>query len=88
VVRDDWAPRLDGDAAPNLARRAQPDAGSLSQLRRILDQGSPLIEAELIDPDGLETAVTQLEAGPSSEDPWSKLVEVITLDQAARAFLG
>ena len=56
-------------------------------LRRILDQGSPLIEAGLLDPDGLKSAVTELEAGPYSEDPWSKLVEVITLDQAARAFL-
>jgi asparagine synthase (glutamine-hydrolysing) len=60
----------------------------LPLLRRILDQGSPLIEAGLIDPDGLKTAVTALETSPYSEDPWSKLVEVITLDQAARAFLG
>jgi asparagine synthase (glutamine-hydrolysing) len=56
-------------------------------LHRILDQGSPLIEARLIDPDGLKAAVTQLGNGPYSEDPRSKLVEVITLDQAARAFL-
>jgi hypothetical protein len=49
--------------------------------------GSPLIEAGLLDPDGLKTAVTELENGPYSEDPWSKLVEVITLDQAAQAFL-
>jgi hypothetical protein len=62
-------------------------ANGLPLLRRILDQGSPLIEAELIDPDGLKTAVTELENGPYSENPWSKLVEVITLDQAARAFL-
>lgn len=59
----------------------------LPLLHRILDQGSPLIEAGLLDPDGLKAAVTQLETGPYSEDPWSKLVEVITLDQAARAFL-
>ena len=56
-------------------------------LHRILDQGSPLIEAGLIDPDGLKAAVIELETDPYSEDPWSKLVEVITLDQAARAFL-
>ena len=59
----------------------------LPLLRRILGQGS-LIEAGLIDPDGLKAAVTELlENGPHTEDPWSKLVEVITLDQAARAFL-
>ena len=60
----------------------------LPLLHRILNQGSPLIEAGLLDPDGLKAAVTELENGPYSEDPWSKLVEVITLDQAARAFLG
>ena len=63
-------------------------ANGLPLLHRILDQGSPLIEAGLLDPDGLKAAVTELENGPYSEDPWSKLVEVITLDQAARAFLG
>jgi asparagine synthase (glutamine-hydrolysing) len=62
-------------------------ANGLPLLHRILDQGSPLIEAGLIDPDGLKAAVTELETGPYSEEPWSKLVEVITLDQAARAFL-
>ncbi|HUN34378.1 MAG TPA: asparagine synthase [Trebonia sp.] len=59
----------------------------LPLLHRILDQGSPLIEAGLLDPDGLKSAVIELETGPYSEDPWSKVVEVITLDQAARAFL-
>ena len=62
-------------------------ANGLPLLQRILDQGSPLIEAGLIDPDGLKAALVELEDGPYSEDPWSKLVEVITLDQAARAFL-
>lgn len=62
-------------------------ANGLPHLRRILGQGSPLIEAGLIDPNGLKTAVAELENGPYAEDPWSKLVEVITLDQAARAFL-
>ena len=62
-------------------------ANGLPLLRMFLDRGSPLIEAGLIDPDGLKAAVTELENGPYSEDPWSKLVEVITLDQAARAFL-
>ena len=53
----------------------------------ILAVSTPLIEAGLLDPDGLKAAVTELENGSYSEDPWSKLVEVITLDQAARAFL-
>lgn len=60
----------------------------LPLLHRILNQGSPLIEAGLLDPDGLKAAVTELENSHYGEDPWSKLVEVITLDQAARAFLG
>jgi hypothetical protein len=34
-------------------------------LRRILGQGSPLIEAGLIDPDGLKAAVTELETAPT-----------------------
>jgi asparagine synthase (glutamine-hydrolysing) len=62
-------------------------ANGLPLLHRILDRGSPLIEAGLIDPDGLKTAVTELENGPYREEPWSKLTEVITLDQAARTFL-
>ena len=36
----------------------------LPLLRRILGQGPPLIEAGLIDSDGLKAAVTELEAGP------------------------
>lgn len=53
--------------------------------RRILSQGSPLMEAEVHRPGGLKAAVTKLGNGPSAEDPWSKLVEVITLDQADRS---
>jgi hypothetical protein len=34
----------------------------------------------------LKAAVTELEIRPYSEDPWSKLVEAITVDQTARAF--
>jgi hypothetical protein len=49
-------------------------------LRRILDQGSPLIEAGLLDPDGLKAAVAELETGHYREDPCSRPVEVITLD--------
>jgi hypothetical protein len=35
---------------------------------------------------GVKAAVTELENSSYREDPWSKLVEVITLDQAPRAF--
>lgn len=56
--------------------------------RRMLHEGSPLIESGLLDPDGLKTTVGQLETGPYLEEPHSKLVEVITLDQAVRAFLS
>ncbi|MGI5171713.1 asparagine synthase [Spirillospora sp. CA-253888] len=59
----------------------------LPLLRRVLAEGSPLIEAGLLDPDGLKTAVEDLDSGPYREEPHSKLVEVITLDLAARAFL-
>ncbi|XVQ11253.1 asparagine synthase [Spirillospora sp. CA-255316] len=59
----------------------------LPLLRRILHQGSPLCEAGLLDPDGLKSAVSELEAGHYREEPHSKLIEVITLDQATRAFL-
>jgi hypothetical protein len=37
----------------------------LPLLRCILGQGSPLIEAGLIDPDGLKAAVTELEMAPT-----------------------
>ena len=80
------APIEDVISAKELAGQSLLITG-LPLLRRILGQGSPLIEAGLIDPDGLKAAVTELENGPYTEDPWSKLVEVITLDQAARAFL-
>lgn len=60
----------------------------LPLLRGIVKDGSPLIEEGFIDPDGLTAAVDELEAGLYSEEHHSKLVEVITLDRAARAFLG
>ncbi|RBQ16464.1 asparagine synthase [Spongiactinospora rosea] len=61
----------------------------LSLLRRILSDGSPLIDAGLLNPDGLKAVVTELETGGVyTEHRHSKLVEVITLDQATRAFLG
>jgi hypothetical protein len=63
-------------------------ANGLPLLHRILNEGSPLIDAGLLDLDGLKAAVAELENGLYCEDPWSKLVEVITLDQAARAFLA
>ncbi|MEV5710536.1 hypothetical protein [Actinoallomurus sp. NPDC052274] len=56
-------------------------------LWRILAEGSPLIEADLLDPDGLKVLVGELEDGRYREEYHSKLVEVITLDQAVRAFL-
>ncbi|GAA4638821.1 hypothetical protein GCM10023196_098070 [Actinoallomurus vinaceus] len=60
----------------------------LPLLRRILTEGSPLIEAGLLDPDGLKALVSELEDdGVYREEYHSKLVEVITLDQAVRAFL-
>ncbi|WP_026415492.1 asparagine synthase [Actinomadura oligospora] len=59
----------------------------IALLHRILNEGSPLIEGGLLDPDGLKSMVIALESEPYREDPHSKLVEVITLDAAARAFL-
>ncbi|WP_329521062.1 asparagine synthase [Spirillospora sp. NBC_01491] len=60
----------------------------LPLLRRILRQGSPLIEAGLLDPDGLKTMTDALEREAYQEEPHSKLVEVITLDLAVKAFLS
>jgi asparagine synthase (glutamine-hydrolysing) len=60
----------------------------LPLLHDILLDGSPLIEAGLLDPDGLKAAVADLETSPYREDPHSKLVEVITLHQAVTAFLS
>ncbi len=59
----------------------------LPLLRRVLDQGSPLIDAGFVDPDGLKSTVIEVESGLYREDLHSKVLEVITLDQAARAFL-
>ena len=60
----------------------------LPLLRRILDEGSPLIEARLLDPDGLKAAVVELESQPYQEEPHSKLIEIITLDHAVKGFLS
>ncbi|WP_143220872.1 asparagine synthase [Actinomadura sp. CNU-125] len=60
----------------------------LPLLRRILNEGSPLIEAGLLDPDGLKAAVAALETELYHEEPHSKLVEVLTLDRAVKAFLS
>ncbi|WP_242613910.1 asparagine synthase [Actinomadura roseirufa] len=59
----------------------------LPLVHRILREGSPLIEAGLIDPDGLAATVAELGGISYREDVHSKLLEVIALDQAARAFL-
>jgi hypothetical protein len=50
-------------------RKRSTDINGLPQLRRILDQGSPLIEAGLLDPEGLKAAVAELENGLYREDP-------------------
>ncbi|MFD0686006.1 asparagine synthase [Actinomadura fibrosa] len=60
----------------------------LPLLQRILRDGSPLIEEGLVDPDGLKIAAAQLDSTSYREDVHSKLLEVITLDRAARAFLA
>jgi hypothetical protein len=57
-------------------------------LWRILHDGSPLIEAGLVDPDGLKAAVAEVEDGAYRENHHSKLLEVITLDQAATSFVS
>ncbi|MDL4812775.1 asparagine synthase [Actinomadura opuntiae] len=60
----------------------------LPLLHRILQDGSPLIEEGLVDPDGLKTAAAELDGTAYQEHFHSKLLEVITLDQAVRAFLS
>jgi hypothetical protein len=60
----------------------------LPLLLRILSEGSPLIESNFLDPDGIKAAIGELEAGLYREEHHSKLVEVITLDCAVKAFLS
>jgi hypothetical protein len=58
-------------------------------LRRILTDGSPLLDEGLLDADGLAAAIEETEDGGRYEYlHHSKLLEVIHLDAAARAFLG
>lgn len=54
---------------------------------RMLDQGSALIDEELVDPDGLRAALTDLESGSYREDRHASLLQVATLHLAVEAFL-
>ncbi|MFF5258339.1 asparagine synthase-related protein [Actinomadura viridis] len=70
-----------------LVRRSLMTDG-MPLLHRMLRDGSPLIDAGLVDPDGLSGVLDEVAAGVYDEDHHSKLLEVLTLDMAARAFLS
>ncbi|MFG2652018.1 hypothetical protein [Streptomyces sp. NPDC048436] len=55
-----------------------------AQVRRLLDQGSPLIDAKLVDADALTQALTRIEAGDirTTDD---RLADVVAADLAHRA---
>ncbi|MDX3851106.1 hypothetical protein [Streptomyces sp. AK02-01A] len=57
-------------------------------LNGILRDGSPLIDAGLIDADGLRRTLGELTAQPYDEEFHAKLLQVIDLHLAARAFLS
>ncbi|WP_230993405.1 hypothetical protein [Streptomyces endocoffeicus] len=54
---------------------------------RMLTDGSPLFDDQLVDPDGLRLAVRRLAEEPYREDGDAQLLEVLDLHFAARAFL-
>ncbi|MFF7022720.1 asparagine synthase [Streptomyces klenkii] len=54
---------------------------------RMLHDGSPLFEEQVVDPDGLRQAVRRLSEGPYREDGDAQLLEVLDLHFAAQAFL-
>ncbi|UBI35551.1 MULTISPECIES: hypothetical protein [Streptomyces] len=54
---------------------------------RMLHDGSPLFEEQVVDPDGLRRAVRRLSEGPYREDGHAQLLEVLDLHFAAQAFL-
>ncbi|MBU3870955.1 asparagine synthase [Streptomyces sp. 4503] len=54
---------------------------------RMLADGSPLFDEQLVDPDGLRLAVRRLAEEPYREDGDAQLLEVLDLHFAAQAFL-
>lgn len=60
----------------------------LPLINGMLTDGSPLIEAGLVDPDGLRATVAEVESQPYDEEFHAKLLQVIDLHLAARAFLS
>lgn len=56
-------------------------------IERMIDDGSPLIEAGLIDPDGLKDTITEIGRQPWEEEFHAKLLQVIDLHLAATAYL-
>lgn len=57
-------------------------------INEMLASGSPLIEADLIDPDRLRATVAEVESQPYDEEFHAKLLQVIDLHLAAQAFLS
>jgi asparagine synthase (glutamine-hydrolysing) len=57
-------------------------------LERMLADGSPLFDDRLVDPDAVTATTKRLREGHYAEGAESKVLEVIHLDLAARAFLS
>ncbi|MFB9833074.1 asparagine synthase [Actinoallomurus acaciae] len=55
-------------------------------INQMLAHGSPLIEAGLVDPDGLRATAAEVESQPYDEEFHAKLLQVIDLHLATQAF--
>jgi asparagine synthase (glutamine-hydrolysing) len=53
----------------------------------MLDDGSPLIEAGLVNPDGLKVTIAEIEEQPWNEEFHAKLLQVCDMHLAAAAYL-
>ena len=78
VVRESFA---------EIVERALTGAG-VELLDRMLAEGSALFDDRLVDPDAVAAAAKRMRNGHYAEGEESKILEVIHLDLAARAFLS
>ncbi|WP_194911445.1 asparagine synthase-related protein [Catenulispora rubra] len=70
-----------------IVERALTGSG-VTLLERMLADGSPLFDDRLVNPDAVSAAVKRMQDGNYAEGEESKLLEVVHLDLATRAFLS